>query len=77
MKTQQFLQASLNGWRAIPRRWGWLSLSLLLVATLVLYAARQSAPVLVGAGTNVAVQSDAATQGVLNYIRVHEAMLAK
>src|SRR5437867_2839715 len=74
MKTQQFLQASLNGWRAIPLRWGWLSLSLLFVATLVLYAARQGAPVLVGAGTNAGIQSDAATQAVLNYIRVHESV---
>ena len=74
MKTQQFLQTSLNGWRTIPRRWGWLSLSLLFVATLVLYAARQSAPALVGAGVNDGAQNDAATQSVLNYIRVHENM---
>ena len=67
MKTQQFLQGALS-------RWGWLSLTFLLAVTLVLFAARQSAPVLVGAGVNTSAQSDAATQGMLNYIRVHESL---
>jgi hypothetical protein len=76
MKTQLFQQAGKNVGRALARR-GWrLSLGLLLVTTLVVYAERQSAPVLVGAGVNTAAQTDPAAQGVLNYIRVHESLSA-
>jgi hypothetical protein len=73
MSTQQ-LQVRTTARRTDLRRGWWLIAGLLLIATLGAATAYYSAPAATGRTSGFFESSEAGTQGVMNYIRVHESV---
>jgi hypothetical protein len=74
MNMQQFLQASLNGGRTIPRWVRRLSLAIVLVPVLFIYVASHGAPALTNTNASAATRLEPGTQSVMDYLRVHNSI---
>ena len=74
MNMQQFLQASLNGGRTIPRWVRRLSLAIVLVPVLFIYVASLGAPALTNTNASAATRLEPGTQSVMDYLRVHNSI---
>jgi hypothetical protein len=75
MKTQQMVQVSLNGGRAIPQRAWWLGLVVVLVALLVVLSfAGRSESVVTNTSSGAATRLEPGAQSVADYLRVHSSI---